>query len=161
MDQRRCRSRQRRGSVPPGAPLSRRRAGSAERRGDEGLARPGGKGRPQLLGKAPRQDGPGRQPGRLPCRRPRRQRIAGRRMVFSSNIFLFGFLPLFLIGYYVTPSRFRSWTIVIGSYAFYGWWRADFLILYVAVTVWTYWLGQLVAGTADRQRAKLFCLIGV
>src|SRR5438552_802804 len=82
-------------------------------------------------------------------------------MVFSSNIFLFVFLPLFLAAYYATPNRFRSWTVVIGSYVFYGWWRADFLILYLAVTVWSYYLGQLIAGAATRERAKRLCIVGV
>jgi alginate O-acetyltransferase complex protein AlgI len=29
-------------------------------------------------------------------------------MVFSSNLFLFGFLPLILILYFLTPNRFRN-----------------------------------------------------
>ncbi|MBC7185151.1 MAG: membrane-bound O-acyltransferase family protein, partial [Marinobacter sp.] len=56
-------------------------------------------------------------------------------MVFSSNIFLFLFLPLFLGIYYLTPFRYRSLVILIGSYSFYAWWRVDFLLLFVAVTV--------------------------
>ena len=62
-------------------------------------------------------------------------------MVFSSNIFLFLFLPLFLGVYYLTPFRYRSLVILIGSYAFYAWWRVDFLLLFVAVTVWNYVIG--------------------
>jgi alginate O-acetyltransferase complex protein AlgI len=41
-------------------------------------------------------------------------------VVFSSLIFLFGFLPLFLIAYYLIPVRLRSWLILLTSYAFYG-----------------------------------------
>ncbi|MEZ7985234.1 MAG: hypothetical protein QMB64_05375, partial [Pseudomonadales bacterium] len=37
-------------------------------------------------------------------------------MVFSSNIFLFVFLPVFLTFYYLTPEQKRSWVILIGSY---------------------------------------------
>lgn len=62
-------------------------------------------------------------------------------MVFSSNIFLFLFLPLFLGVYYLTPFRYRSLVILLGSYAFYAWWRVDFLLLFVAVTVWNYVIG--------------------
>ncbi|MBC7182037.1 MAG: MBOAT family protein, partial [Marinobacter sp.] len=62
-------------------------------------------------------------------------------MVFSSNIFLFLFLPLFLGIYYLAPFRYRSLVILIGSYAFYAWWRVDFLLLFVAVTVWNYLIG--------------------
>ena len=40
-------------------------------------------------------------------------------MVFSSNIFLFAFLPLFLLYYYLVPARARSALILAFSYAFY------------------------------------------
>lgn len=59
-------------------------------------------------------------------------------MVFSSNIFLFAFLPLFLACYYLAPKRARSALILVFSYAFYGWWRPDFLGLLVGVTCVTY-----------------------
>jgi len=56
-------------------------------------------------------------------------------MVFSSAIFLFLFLPVFIGLYYLTPVKFRSLTILVGSYVFYGWWRLDFLFLLIAVTL--------------------------
>ena len=71
-------------------------------------------------------------------------------MVFSSETFLFLFLPLFLAVYYLTPMRFRSVTILIGSYAFYGWWRIDFLGLLFLTTLWTYAFGRGI-GAATTQ----------
>lgn len=62
-------------------------------------------------------------------------------MVFSSNIFLFLYLPLFLAAYYLTPNRFRSWVIVVGSWLFYAWWRVDFLLLFVGVSAFNWWVG--------------------
>lgn len=59
-------------------------------------------------------------------------------MVFSSNIFLFAFLPLFLGLYYLTPNKYRSLPILMGSYIFYAWWRVDFLALFIGVTLWNY-----------------------
>src|SRR5690606_14916306 len=44
------------------------------------------------------------------------------RMVFSSNVFLFLFLPIFLGLYYLCPNRGRNLLILIGSYTFYAWW---------------------------------------
>ncbi|WP_375170552.1 MBOAT family O-acyltransferase [Marinobacter sp.] len=83
-------------------------------------------------------------------------------MVFSSNIFLFLFLPAFLGVYYLTPFRHRSWVILLGSYAFYAWWRVDFLLLFVAVTLWNYLIGLGIhragLGTA---RARRWVGIGV
>ncbi len=69
-------------------------------------------------------------------------------MVFTSNVFLFLFLPLFLGSYYLTPDRYRSWTILGGSYLFYSWWRMDFVLLFMAVTVWNYLIGQAMAHVA-------------
>ncbi len=85
-------------------------------------------------------------------------------MVFSSNIFLFAYLPLFLAGYYLTPKPWRSLTIVIGSWLFYAWWRVDFLLLYAGVTLWSYWIGQRI-GIAEQAAgglsAKRWVQIGV
>jgi alginate O-acetyltransferase complex protein AlgI len=84
-------------------------------------------------------------------------------MVFSTNIFLFLFLPLFLAGYYAAPFRWRSAWILLASYAFYGWWRADFLALIFLSTLWTYLFGRAVAAhkAKDPRRAKLLLGVGV
>ena len=63
-------------------------------------------------------------------------------MVFASPIFLFMFLPLFLALYYLTPARFRSFIILLGSSVFYAWWRVDFLILLYAI-IGGSWLAAL------------------
>jgi alginate O-acetyltransferase complex protein AlgI len=42
-------------------------------------------------------------------------------MVFSSQIFLFYFLPAVLLLYYLTPFRARTALIAVSSYVFYGW----------------------------------------
>jgi alginate O-acetyltransferase complex protein AlgI len=82
-------------------------------------------------------------------------------MVFSSSVFLFLFLPAFLAIYYAVPFRAKSHVILVGSYVFYGWWRVDFLFLFFAVTVWTYWLGNAIVHAKTPARSKLFCWIGV
>lgn len=74
-------------------------------------------------------------------------------MVFSSNVFLFLFLPAFLAAYYLTPNRHRSYLIVAGSYLFYAWWRVDFLLLFVAVTAWNYGIGQAIFARGPRTAA--------
>lgn len=42
-------------------------------------------------------------------------------MVFSSLLFLFRFLPLFLALYFAAPKRLRNTILFIGSLIFYGW----------------------------------------
>ncbi len=70
-------------------------------------------------------------------------------MVFTSAVFLYLFLPLFLLVYYLLPGRARLGWILLASWVFYGWWRPDFLALIVAATVWT-WLGGLWIGRRRR-----------
>src|SRR3546814_19497692 len=79
-------------------------------------------------------------------RRHRGEREIGsaKQMVFSSNVFLFLFLPLFLAIYYLTPNRgrLRNYVVLIGSYAFYAWWWGGFLVLFAGVTVWNSFVGM-------------------
>jgi alginate O-acetyltransferase complex protein AlgI len=74
-------------------------------------------------------------------------------MVFSSNVFLFLFLPAFLAAYYLCPERHRSWLIVGGSYLFYAWWRVDFLFLFIAITAFNWWIGQRIHARGVRTTA--------
>jgi alginate O-acetyltransferase complex protein AlgI len=80
-------------------------------------------------------------------------------MIFSSNLFLFGFLPLFLALYYCTPLRFRSGLILLFSYLFYAWWRLDFLALLVGASVISY--GFALAMDASRNEARRYRLLCV
>ena len=83
-------------------------------------------------------------------------------MVFSSNVFLFLFLPAFLAAYYLSPKGGRNALIVLGSYAFYAWWRVDFLLLFIAVTVWNYGIGNAIAvQVAGSLAAKRWTALGV
>ena len=59
-------------------------------------------------------------------------------MIFASFEFLCLFLPIFFAAYFLTPVRLRNWTILLFSWAFYAWWRIDFLLLLVGVTVFTF-----------------------
>ncbi len=76
-------------------------------------------------------------------------------MVFSSNIFLFAFLPAFLAVYYLLPFRAKSAWILLGSYALYSWWRLDFLWLLIAVTAAAYLFALAIARAEGRRRFLL------
>ncbi len=83
-------------------------------------------------------------------------------MIFSSNIFLFLFLPTFLAVYYATPERHRSWPILLGSYCFYAWWRVDFLALFAVVTLFNYILGKKIYQSKEtRETAKRWLQLGL
>ena len=85
-------------------------------------------------------------------------------MIFASFEFLFLFLPLFFVLYFLTPAAWRNWTILLLSWAFYAWWRVDFLALLVGVTLFTFIIARLLdaaeEGSAARGRLLVIGLIG-
>lgn len=82
-------------------------------------------------------------------------------MVFSSPIFLFLFLPVFLALYYLTPRRFKSLFILVGSSVFYAWWRIDFLFLMLAIAAWAYLVSVRVWTAPDQKTAKRWLAGGI
>lgn len=82
-------------------------------------------------------------------------------MVFSSNIFLFVFLPIFLGCYYLTPWRAKSALILLFSYAFYAWWRPDFLGLLVGVTAISYAIALAIEASTEEARRYRILTVGV
>lgn len=84
-------------------------------------------------------------------------------MVFSSNVFLFAFLPVVLTAYYITPCKFRNIVLLTASLFFYSWGEPIYLFLMVAVIVINY-CGALVMEAAGkdekkRHRALTFSLV--
>lgn len=82
-------------------------------------------------------------------------------MVFSSNIFLFAYLPLFLASYYLTPWRAKSALILLFSYAFYGWWRPDFLGLLFGVTGVSYLFALAIDMSTDNKKRYQLLTVAV
>src|SRR5215813_10468112 len=67
-------------------------------------------------------------------------------MVFSSQIFIFYFLPLALLvyyGLYQAPQRWRNFALAALGYVFYGWADPRFIVLMFATT-FVDWLLSLV-----------------
>ncbi|QCF26015.1 MBOAT family O-acyltransferase [Hydrocarboniclastica marina] len=77
-------------------------------------------------------------------------------MIFTSNIFIFIYLPVFLAIYYGVKDTWRSHVIVFGSYLFYAWWRPDFLLLFVGITYWNYYFGIKINRLRDIDRKLAF-----
>ncbi len=83
-------------------------------------------------------------------------------MVFSSHIFLFYFLPLSLLLYYSTPHRWRSLTLTLLSYLFYGWWNPWFTLLMLGSTLIDYGCGRCIAAPGQtRAWQKAAMLVSV
>ena len=57
-------------------------------------------------------------------------------MVFSSTIFLFGFLPLSLLIYYIMPLKGRNLALLLLSLVFYGFGEPTYiLVMLFSITV--------------------------
>ena len=82
-------------------------------------------------------------------------------MVFSSNIFLFFFLPIFLIAYFVTPQKFRNYTLLLFSLVFYAYGAPDFVFLLVGECIVNYYLVRGMAKTEKTSTKRLLCGLSV
>ena len=82
-------------------------------------------------------------------------------MVFSSNIFLLYFLPAFLVLYFVTPNRFRNYTLLLASLIFYAYGAPDFIIQLTASTILNFFLVKFMCKAEKQSVRKLFCGISI
>jgi alginate O-acetyltransferase complex protein AlgI len=81
-------------------------------------------------------------------------------MVFSSQIFLYVFMPVFFILYLVLPVRLKNWWILVASLTFYGF-GAGSTVLVLIVSIW---LNQFLAvhiEPAGGARRKWLLAIGI
>lgn len=65
-------------------------------------------------------------------------------MVFSSSLFIFGFLPLFLILYFLVPEKFRNIVMVLGSFFFCFWAMPTFIFVVIFTLAIDYVLGGMI-----------------
>lgn len=71
-------------------------------------------------------------------------------MVFSSLLFLFRFLPLFLVLYFAAPKRLRNTILFIGSLIFYGWGEPVYISLLLFSTLVDFIHGKLVGSFKEK-----------
>lgn len=84
-------------------------------------------------------------------------------MVFTTHIFVFYFLPVFLLVYFNLPFRWRNLWITGASYLFYGWWQPWFVCLMMFTTVMDFVWGKVItrpgATPIQRRLAVTACVI--
>ena len=73
-------------------------------------------------------------------------------MVFSSLLFLFGFLPIFLLCYYLVPNRWKNSVALFGSYFFYAWGEPVFAIILFGSSIIDYVLSRILGTLSDNDR---------
>ena len=82
-------------------------------------------------------------------------------MVFSSTHFLFYFLPFFLILYYLTPVKFKNYTLLAASILFYSWGGPVFIFVILLTTALDYLFVKQIEKSTTQQRKKMFLYISL
>jgi alginate O-acetyltransferase complex protein AlgI len=82
-------------------------------------------------------------------------------MVFSSTLFLFYFLPGFLLLYYAMPARFKNAVALVASLGFYAWGGLNFLALFLTSVVLNFVLIRFMDATTERWKQRIFLIMSI
>ena len=82
-------------------------------------------------------------------------------MVFSSTLFLFYFLPGFLLLYYAAPARLKNAVALVASLGFYAWGGLSFLALFLASVVVNFGLIRFMDASPERWKQRIFLIMSV
>lgn len=80
-------------------------------------------------------------------------------MVFSSLLFIFVFLPIFLVLYYILPAKSRNFLLLTGSILFYSFGEPYYLFLILCSIVVNFLLGLGIENFKDKNFEKKILLI--
>ncbi len=80
-------------------------------------------------------------------------------MLFSSNTFLFGFLPAVVVLYYLCPRRFRNVLLLVASLIFYGWGEPKYVLLMLVSILLNYFCGLAAGKRQTQQRSTRGVLV--
>ena len=81
-------------------------------------------------------------------------------MLFNSVLFLFYFLPVFLLFYFISPIKYRNLSALIGSMLFYFWGAPLFLWILLLSIGLDYYLGNRIAFGPTTKR-KLYLSLSI
>ncbi len=73
-------------------------------------------------------------------------------MLFSSNIFLFLFLPLTLLGYLLMPKPAKNLFLLVMSLVFYAWGEPRFVLVMIGSIVFNYGMALLIDRTRGNKK---------
>ncbi len=80
-------------------------------------------------------------------------------MVFSSNVFLFLYLPVVLALYYAVPGKYRNLVLFLVSLFFYGWGEPAYLAIMVFTILLNYACGAWIAARQRQGRPAKAALV--
>lgn len=79
-----------------------------------------------------------------------------RKMVFSSILFIFRFLPVAMIIYFLTPNKFKNLTLLLVSLIFYSWGEPKYFLIMIASIVVDYLVSR---GIEKNRNSKKVCIM--
>lgn len=80
-------------------------------------------------------------------------------MLFSSNVFLFAFLPAVLLTYYLCPRRLRNPVLLLFSLFFYGWGEPVYLFLMIEDILLNYLCGRWIERSIEKGKRGTTALV--
>ena len=78
-------------------------------------------------------------------------------MVFSSNIFLLYFMPVFFLVYFLMPKKTRNYVLLFASLVFYAWGAPGFILQLVLSVIANFYLVRWMCHTENPRRKKWLC----
>lgn len=82
-------------------------------------------------------------------------------MLFSSLLFIFIFLPIFLLIYYIVPFKYKNIVLLIFSLIFYAWGEPKYIFLLIFVTLLNYICGLIIHKSDNKKIKKCVMIICV
>ncbi len=82
-------------------------------------------------------------------------------MVFSSLVFIFRFLPVFLIAYYIVPEYWKNAVLLIGSIVFYAFGEPKYVILIVFSVLANFFLARGIGISSSRFVRRLLLAVDI
>ena len=82
-------------------------------------------------------------------------------MVFSSSVFLFCFLPVFLAVYFLADRKYKNGVALIASLLFYGFGSPRFLLVLLLSILIDYFIVRKMANSQEPKRKKLFLILSI
>lgn len=82
-------------------------------------------------------------------------------MLFSSLIFLYLFLPLTLLGYYLTPGRYKNYWLLLTSLIFFAWGGLAYTLILLVSIVLNYFFALLIQTRIGTLAARRWLIAGV
>ena len=79
-------------------------------------------------------------------------------MVFSSNLFIFGFMPIFFAAYYLAPGWARNGLVLLASLSFYTFGAGPIVVILILSIIVNYLAARAIETSLGQSARLIFCL---